>query len=244
MNVMNVASSAPSGWRAELRLRYAARGTRDHSRCSRTLRTVAGAATVLSRAWPSPVGACHTYIVHPPGGVVGGDELQIEVDVDVGSPCAADDACGHEVLSQRWSTGIAGATFQTSAMRHSNGCPRKAFFTATHGCVAQPGRSHRRFEIHRLGDSLPGLAGTRRTLRCRLAGTGSGIVARLAPTVHRPVATRRRAACQGASRGDLAGHHAIGTMLVYPANTALLAQVRAHRVRFVDLLLRRSSMVC
>ena len=41
---------------------------------------------VLQRPfYPEPDGTCHIYVLHPPGGVVGGDSLDIEVTCDSGS---------------------------------------------------------------------------------------------------------------------------------------------------------------
>ena len=34
---------------------------------------------------PEGPGVCHVYVLHPPGGLVGGDELTIDVEVDAGA---------------------------------------------------------------------------------------------------------------------------------------------------------------
>jgi urease accessory protein len=36
---------------------------------------------------PEPDGTCHTYILHPPGGVVGGDTLELDVKLAPGARC-------------------------------------------------------------------------------------------------------------------------------------------------------------
>lgn len=77
---MNMAVSA-QGWEALLKLRYAARGetTRIVERERR------GPLSVQRPFYPESAGVCHTYLLHPPGGVVGGDSLDIQVKVDAGA---------------------------------------------------------------------------------------------------------------------------------------------------------------
>src|SRR5690349_6561885 len=86
--VTAVARNSP-GWQAHLRLRFE-NGVRPH-----LLAKGAGAAgtrtrlverrhtgpLIVQRPFYPEGDPCHVYLVHPPGGVVGGDELRIEVDV-------------------------------------------------------------------------------------------------------------------------------------------------------------------
>lgn len=70
-----VPASAP-GWRAGLELGFARDGTRTipvHRRHFGPLR--------VQKAFHPEPGVCHSYILHPPGGVVGGDRLNTTVDV-------------------------------------------------------------------------------------------------------------------------------------------------------------------
>lgn len=64
-------------WRARLQLCYArdAERTVAHDRHEGPLR-------VLRRLYPEGPGVCHHVLVHPPGGIVGGDTLEVDVRLD------------------------------------------------------------------------------------------------------------------------------------------------------------------
>lgn len=73
-------ANSVSGWQASLNLGFAASG-------DKTLlvkRQHIGPLTVQRPFYPEG-GVCHVYILHPPGGIVGGDHLTIEVNADTGS---------------------------------------------------------------------------------------------------------------------------------------------------------------
>ncbi len=70
----------PLSWHARLALRYRRDGDR----------TVAadrheGPLRVLKALYPEGAAVCHHVVVHPPGGVVGGDALHVDVDVGPGA---------------------------------------------------------------------------------------------------------------------------------------------------------------
>jgi urease accessory protein len=69
-------------WSAHLSLRYRRAdghaGVLAHAEHSGPLR-------VLKTLYPEGESICHHVLVHPPGGIVGGDELAIEVDVGPGA---------------------------------------------------------------------------------------------------------------------------------------------------------------
>lgn len=69
-----------AGWRAHLALHY----TRDGDRTI-ALDRHEGPLRVLQRLYPEGPGICHHVIVHPPGGVVGGDRLEVEARLDSGT---------------------------------------------------------------------------------------------------------------------------------------------------------------
>jgi urease accessory protein len=69
------------GWHGHLDLHYkpdAAGGTTAHDRHSGPLR-------VLQRLYPEGPRVCHHVLVHPPGGIVGGDVLEIDARLDEGT---------------------------------------------------------------------------------------------------------------------------------------------------------------
>ncbi len=68
------------GWKAELNLGF--KKKLDHTVLSS--RTQSGPLTVQRPFYPEKE-VCHLYLLHPPGGVVGGDELHINVGLEAGA---------------------------------------------------------------------------------------------------------------------------------------------------------------
>jgi urease accessory protein len=67
-------------WHAQLRLDYAREGRRSVARFEHD-----GPLRILQSMWPEGDGVCHNVLVHPPGGLVGGDTLQVDVNAAPGS---------------------------------------------------------------------------------------------------------------------------------------------------------------
>jgi urease accessory protein len=74
-----VAPVAPTGWHGHLALRYRREGGRtvSHDRHHGPLR-------VLQSLYPEGADICHHVLVHAPGGIVGGDRLEIDAHLDAG----------------------------------------------------------------------------------------------------------------------------------------------------------------
>ena len=93
---MAAACFGHDGWVGRLALDFQRRG---HGTTLVRRRHV-GPLTVQRAFQPEP-GVCHTYVIHPPGGVAGGDRL--DMDVNVGD-------CGHALLT----TPAAGKFYRTA----------------------------------------------------------------------------------------------------------------------------------
>ncbi|WP_424945718.1 urease accessory protein UreD [Candidatus Spongiihabitans sp.] len=64
-----------SNWQAELRLQFGC----DEGRTVLRSRRSRGPLVVQKPLYPEGDSVCHIYLIHPPGGVVGGDSLQLEM---------------------------------------------------------------------------------------------------------------------------------------------------------------------
>jgi len=73
-------TAASGGWRAHLDLRYWRDGARTVA-----LDRHEGPLRVLQRLYPEGDGICHHVVVHPPGGVAGGDVLELQAQLDEGT---------------------------------------------------------------------------------------------------------------------------------------------------------------
>jgi len=76
----NFANPSYQGWRARLELGF-------EKRAGRTVlsrRRHEGPLLVQKPLYPEQ-GVCHVYLLHPPGGVVGGDQLEVSIDVASGA---------------------------------------------------------------------------------------------------------------------------------------------------------------
>jgi urease accessory protein len=200
------------GWRAHLNLNFAARDGRTYL-ASRSHK----GPLVVQRAFHPEGDTCHAYIVHPPGGIVGGDELQLEANAASASQVllttpAATKFYRSEGRIARQTQSIVANDAQVEWLPQET-----IFFPGTHArsetrvllhgqsrfigweipCLGLPARKQP-FETGELQlnlelwrDSTPLFID-----RMRLSGTSAARTA----------------------RWGLAGYEAIGTLLAYPAN--------------------------
>jgi urease accessory protein len=80
VNSVRIHEMEGQGWRAELQLKFAAR----RDRTCLVSRRHTGPLLVQRPFYPEG-NPCHAYIVHPPGGIVGGDELRLEATASDGA---------------------------------------------------------------------------------------------------------------------------------------------------------------
>ena len=73
--------AAPSGWRAHLNLGFTHDDDGHRSRSVLTERFLRGPLRIQKPLYPEGDAICHAIIVHPPGGIAGGDTLGINVSL-------------------------------------------------------------------------------------------------------------------------------------------------------------------
>ena len=78
---MTAAQRAAVGWRAELALAY----ERQRGKTILAMRRHDGPLVVQKALYPEGEEVCHTIVVHPPGGIAGGDELAVNVSIGDGA---------------------------------------------------------------------------------------------------------------------------------------------------------------
>ena len=71
-------TSSNRGWEAKLQLKF----IEENNKTILKHRSHQGPLQVQKVFYPETSGACHVYIIHPPGGVVGGDSFDVKIQVD------------------------------------------------------------------------------------------------------------------------------------------------------------------
>lgn len=92
-----------NGWQAELKLQYGI-----HRGKTRLIKREQRGPLTVQRTYFPEGQICHTYLLHPPGGVVGGDELTFDVTATNG---------GHALLTTPGATKFYRSNGKTSTQR-------------------------------------------------------------------------------------------------------------------------------
>ena len=235
----DVAAVPRSGWQAELDLKIGVRP--QFGRVSRLVERRHRGPLVIQRPFYPEGDPCHLYVVHPPGGVVGGDELRIGIEVERGAhavittPAATKFyRCDGRTSSQTQLLRAAGATLEW--------LPQESIFyrgadtrTATRvyldaesrfigweiACLGLPARGER-FDVGTL----------KLDLEVWKLGSGPNFSEpKLGPDPNFPAYIDRLrltgASAARTARWGLAGQEAVGTLLGTPATREHLEAVRA-----------------
>jgi len=215
------AMATDSGWSARLELDFAQRG----GATILARRAHLGPLLVQRPFFPEP-NACHVYIVHPPGGIVGGDDLAIAVRTLPGAhalvttPAATKFyRCESKQARQRQNFAVDTATFEW--------LPQETIFYP--GTVARSETIVRLERTSRfIGWEMPCLGLPARGERFDRGRLMLDLELWIddEPRVIERLRLDGSSPAQDATWG-FAGHEAIGTLLAYPANDAHIAAVRA-----------------
>ncbi len=100
---------AGRGWHGRLALTYGS----GHDRTVLARIERCGPLTVQRPFYPED-GVCHTYILHPPGGVVGGDVLDLRVRVETGAAALLTTPGATKLYRSAWSTARVVQRFQVA----------------------------------------------------------------------------------------------------------------------------------
>jgi urease accessory protein len=221
------ASGEPSpalGWHAHLQLTFA----RHDQRTVIVDRRHRGPLLVQRPFYPEG-DVCHAYIVHPPGGVVGGDQLQLQVDVR---------ERGHALL-----TTPAAAKFYRSDGRTARQDQTLRAGDTTLEWLPQESIFYPQANVR---------STTRIELTSRARFIGWEIVCLGLPARKQPFDEGElrlhlelwadgspllidRLRISGDARWGLGGHEAIGTLLAYPATRAMVGSLRELQREGVEL---------
>lgn len=227
-NVVALTDRLRSGWQARLELEFARR----ERATILALRKHEGPLCIQRPLYPEGAGVCHAIVLHPPGGIAGGDELELEIDVGERA---------HALLTTpgatKWYRSDAFPARQTLALRVGGGAvaewlPQESIvFDGTHAemtnrVVLAHGAVFVGWDVLCLGRSARGETFGRGMLRMQTELRREG----------KPI-WLERAVIPGGSRvlraaAGLAGHGVTGTMLAASdvLNTELLDACRAIEV--------------
>lgn len=125
------------GWHARLQLDYHRDGERTVA-----LDRHEGPLRVLQRLYPEGPGICHHVLVHPPGGIVGGDRLELALQFGAGSHALLTTPGATRFYRSDGATALQMLTARLAAGARLEWLPLETI--AYDGCIAE---NHMRFEL-------------------------------------------------------------------------------------------------
>jgi len=133
-------SGNPEGWRGELKLHYRKAPGPEGRTVAHD--THSGPLRVLQPLHPEGPAICHHVVLHPPGGVVGGDQLHIEARLDAGTHALITTPGATRFYRSEGAIALQHATLQVAAGARLEWLPLEAI--AYGGCIAH---NHVRAEL-------------------------------------------------------------------------------------------------
>ena len=210
------------GWSARLKLVFETRGARTVA----THREHCGPLVVQRPFYPEG-GTCHVYLLHPPGGVVAGDRLQVEANAEPGAQVLLTTPAATKLYRSHGPRATLAQDLRIEAGARLEWFPQGSIFfngcrvsSATRVEVA-PGGQFAGWEIIALGRLAAGELFDRGHCRQAFEIWSQG----------RPLMLDRAEYAGGSpvlqAAWGLAGYSVVGSFAAYPANRAALEAVRA-----------------
>jgi urease accessory protein len=223
------ANATGRGWSAELALRFAQRNGRTYLAGRRHT----GPLLVQRPFFPEPK-ACHVYIVHPPGGIVGGDELTIAVTAGAGSHAVLTTPAATKFYRSQAKLARQSQQFDVQAAI-CEWLPQEAIFYRD-----ARARSDMTFKLDAqsrlIAWEIPclGLPARAEPFDSGTLQLGMEVWVDGEPRFVDRLRIDGAAPARSASWG-LASYEAIGTLLAYPANASIVAGIRELEVAGVEI---------
>ena len=238
MNAPLAASVAPA-WRAHLDLEFAPRGARTRlTACSHR------GPLLVQRAFnPETDGVCHAYLVHPPAGIVGGDELELAARVRTGAAALLTTPSATRFYRSAGATARLAQRFEVAPGASLEWLPQE-------NLLIEGARAAIRTEVALRGDAR--FCGWEMVCLGRPAcaeGFARGTLDQRITLSRddRPLLCERLRPAEGralaASGAGLRGHAALATLFATGADAGTLVTARAGLAAFADGLLASATLL-